>query len=617
MAEKPWEKYAKSIGAPGPWNKYSDQQLQEQTVPPYPRYDLGKATFQGGGAMIGSSVGGIIAGPPGSIAGGAAGAYIGEKARQSYNEMQGVKDERTPAERTEDELWAAGTGGATEVLGLGAGKLIRAGTKAFFRGGRPPSAVQQQIRNFGRAGASPTLGEATGSYAWQFIESSLSKTPGPHGVLMRKLDETAGRFHNFFKQRAEWVGGPGLDPEMAGATARTGIENWRTSFTNEGAKLEQEFTKFLDPATPRPANNYKGALEEFTSVDPAAPNVTGRLVSPTERAMLDDIVKDLDPLGVGTPQSGGIPVSALIKQRSRVGSLLENFELVSPVNRAHAKKLYQSLSNDIRETMVGNPQALAAFDRRNQHWKDGIQRIDNFLDGMYKKGIEPEKLFESIFRSTKSTTAIRELYDTLSADERDVITGMVIKRMGTPTQAEDSVWDSMRFLRDYENIPNATKDLVFGATGSSILRKDLDTVTAAIAEQREMYKRFGNPPRTASGLIGPAILSGGLASVIGYSIGMESAPGYAFTLGILSLGTAVTAKKLLANPTFVHWLARSTKIKGGPTAITAHIAKLAGLATTSDPENREAILEYIDVARGAITADFLNQQQPPEVPKGQ
>jgi hypothetical protein len=434
---------------------------------------------------------------------------------------------------------------------------------------------------------------------------------------MKKLDDTSHKFKNFMTQRSEWVAGQQVDPELAGATARTGIENWRTGFTNEGSRLEQDFTRFLDPATPSPTTNYRGALEEFTSVDPAAPNVTGRLVSPTERAMLDDIVKDLDPLGVGTPQNGGIPVSALIKQRSRVGSLLENFELVSPVNRAHAKKLYQSLSDDIRETMVGNPQALAAFDRRNQHWKDGIQRIDNFLEGMYKKGIEPEKLFDAIFRGTKGTTMLRELHGTLSQDEWSVITGGIIKRMGHTGASEDAAWDSMKFLRDWESIPHATKDILFGASGQSMLRKDMDLVTAAMGEQREMYQRFGNPPRTASGLIGPAILSAGIGSLIGYGIGMESTPGYALTLGVLSLGTAGAAKVLLTNPSFVHWLARSTKLAGGPLAITNHLTKLGGLAVTSDPETREAILDYIGNAKHVIAADYLKQQQPPEVPKGQ
>jgi hypothetical protein len=615
MAEKPWEKYAKSIGAPGPWNKYSDRQLQEQTVPPYPRYDLGKATFQGGGAVIGSSIGGVMAGPGGAVVGGAAGAYAGEKARQFVNAREDVSDTRTHQERVEDELWAAATGGATEFGGQLLGKGVRTGAKAFFRGGRPPSAVQQQIRNFGRAGASPTLGEATGSYTWQFIESSLAKTPGPHGVMMKKLDETSARFHNFANERSEWIAGQVVDPEMAGATARTGIENWRTGFTNEGARLEKQFNQYLDPATPSPVTNYKGALEEFTSVDPGAPNVTGRLISSTETAMLDDVVKDLD-LAMTSGQ-GGLPVSALIKQRSRVGALLENFELVSPVNRAHAKKLYQSLSDDIRETMVGNPEALAAFERRNQHWQQGIQRIDNFLEGMYKKGIEPEKLFDAIFRGTKGTTMLRELHGTLSQDEWSVITGGIIKRMGHSGASEDAAWDSMKFLRDWESIPHATKDILFGASGQSMLRKDMDMVTAAIGQQREMYQRFGNPPRTASGLIGPAILSAGIGSLIGYGIGMESTPGYAITLGVLSLGTAGAAKALLANPSFVHWLARSTKLSGGPTAITNHLAKLGGLAVTSDPEMRDAIMEYIGNAKHVIAADYMKQQQPPEVPKGQ
>jgi hypothetical protein len=596
------------------------QEADRLGVPPLPNspYDTGRVAFQTVGATLGGAVGGVATGgnPLGAAGGAGLGGLAGEElhrfltkahgAEQRFGNAEGRPD--TLRERLVADAWAFGSGGTGELTGALVGAGIRGVTKYAMRGGAPRSRVADAVRDFDRAGATPTMGEATGNYMIQMIESVAGRTPGPHGVIIKRAEATSEQIRQAVARRAQWAGGDVLDPEYAGAVAKTGITNWRDSFTQEGSRLEQQFMRLLPPDTPSPAGSYSTELKKFTSANPQAPNVTGRLINPTEQGMLDDIVKDLEV------NEGSIPVAALLQQRSRVGELLSNFELVSPVSRGHAKDLYRALSDDIRATMVGNPQALAAFDARNAHWKQGMERIDNFLNGMMRKGIEPEKLFDSIFRSTKGTTLIRELRGTLSPDEWRIMSGAVLRRMGYKGTAEDELtWDSMRFLTQWKDMPGPTKDALFGASGQALFRRDLDQIAAAIERQRKMYERFGNPPKTASGLIGGALITGG---IIGAAYGDES-----FLIGLAAIGGGgwAGAKYLLTNPNFVHWLASSSRITGGPAAVSNHIAKLGAVAATADPETREAILEYLGAVKTATAANWAKQQQPPQpqpVPTG-
>jgi hypothetical protein len=612
MADEPWVKYGKSIGAPGPWNKYTDEELTAQGVPPTPRkFEPARVASQVVGGTIGSVLGAPL-GLPGAIGGASLGAVAGEEGYQLLNRAHGIDETRDIGQRIIDDAWAAAGAGAGEAAGAVIGAGIRAGVKAVFRGGSKGQAkVQQNLQNFGIAGADPTVGEATQNYLWQSIESALGRTPGPHGQMIKRSEQTSERIRNFSSQRAEWMGGPELDPEYVGAVGKGGIENWRNRFTAEGALLEREFMRELPPATPSAATNYGASLEKFTSVDPAAPKMTGDLINPKLEAMLTSLNDDL-------ASNGAVPVSALLQARSRIGESLSDFELISPVKRSQLKALYKSLSDDIRATMPEDSAALAAFDKRNAHWQQGMQRIDNFLDGMMKKGVEPEKLFDAIFRGTKGTTMIRELRGTLSQDEWRVVTGGILKRMGYRGGAEET-WDSLRFLTQWRDMPDATKDALFGASGQSLFRRDLDMVTDALGVQKQMFERFGNPPKTAAGFIGGAMVGGAGAGAVAWGMGLSGSADFLVALAGMSAGLYGTAKYLFANPNFVHWLARSTKVTGGPTAVTNHIAKLGAIAATADQQTRDAIQDYLGIVRQAVAQDWVKQQQPPQpqpVPTG-
>lgn len=587
-------------------------QAVAQGVPPTSApYEPARFAAQGAGATVGGVVGFGTGGPVGAAVGAGLGAAGGEEAYQLLKKSSGIKDTRTMSQRIENDLWAAGGGAGGELAGGLVGAGIRTMGKAFFRGGRSPSHIQGVIRNFETVGAEPTLGEASQSYMWQALEAAAGRTPGPHGVIIQRAERTSEQIRLGVTARAKQLGGPDLDPEFAGATARSGIENWRSRFRAEGGRLEEEFSTYLDPNTLSPTTAYSTELTKFTTPHPQAPNVTGDLINPTEKRMLDSVVKDL-PVNVDVGKIGeGIPVAALLQQRTKIGELLQNFELVSPVNRGHAKDLYRALSDDIRATMVGNPQALAAFDARSVHWAQGMARLDNFLDGLYRKGVEPEKLFDAIFRGTKGTTMIRELHSTLSRDEWQIVSGSVLKRMGYKGGSEDELtWDSMRYLTQWKDMPSPTKDVLFGASGQSLFRRDLDMIADAVEAQRKMYERFGNPPKTAAGWIGPAMAGGAVASAVTGNFG--------FLAGLTAIGTVgwAGAKFLFTNPNFVHWLARSTTISGGAAAVSNHIGRLSAIAATSDPPTREAILDFLGMVRQSVTADWAKQQQPPEVPKG-
>jgi hypothetical protein len=183
-------------------------------------------------------------------------------------------------------------------------------------------------------------------------------------------------------------------------------------------------------------------------------------------------------------------------------------------------------------------------------------------------------------------------------------------RYKSGSEAEEA-WDSMRFLQQWKDMPKPTKDALFGHSNQPLLRRDLDMIADAVERQRKMYERFGNPPKTAAGLIGGAMVGG---AVVGAMYGEAQ-----FLIGLATIGAGgwVGAKYLLTNPNFVHWLARSTRITGGPSAVSNHIGRLSAIAATADPNTKAAIEDYLGMVKRSVTGDFVNQQQPPEVPKGQ
>jgi hypothetical protein len=284
------------------------------------------------------------------------------------------------------------------------------------------------------------------------------------------------------------------------------------------------------------------------------------------------------------------------------------------VSRRELKMLYGAITQDMRDVaMAGGPEAIRAFERANTMWSAGMTRVDNFLEGLASKGFEPEKLFTTVERSALSgnVTMIRELGKTLSPEERSILGGVLLKRLGrAPSHAQDVAgerWSAERFFDNWDKLSGEAKDVFFGSPLGST-RYNLDKIAKTAFALKESGRIFSNPPNTAAATIGTVTYVAAAGSAITGQYQLLTA-----LLGA-STGGWAGAKALLTNPRFVNWLGQSTSITGGVKGVTNHVGRLASIAANSDPETRDAIKDYMNIL-GENLAQEVNTPRP-AVPQG-
>jgi uncharacterized protein YcfJ len=611
--------------------KLESLQAAGEGAPPKPQEPwLARFASQAGGSTAGALTGGRIGaqiggggGPVGRMVGGVIGAGVGavagEEGFQSLQRSSGIVDNRSSQQRIIDD-YDAFLAGAT---GQGAGGIVNKGLselgKLLLRGGGR-STVKSAISSFEVAGgASPTVGQATDSVVWQTLENAAARFPGPHAPILKKARETIGKMETEVNRTAsELAMGSDLDRETAGVAIKEGIDTWTERFRRIASQKYDRLDRFMPLDTPTVATDTRATLKKYVTVNPKSPRFTGQFISKKLADTLEGLDMDIvDALARG---EGGIPISALRDFRTQIGSRLSEFTLVDDVTRGQVKDLYAAVTKDIRAAASGpyaQPGALKAFDDATAFWQRGMKRVDNFLEGLAKKGIEPEKLFDAVQRGAEGNTMVRELSKTLSPEERKIVGGAILRKLGTAKTADTADFTASTFLNNWnKKVSSEAKDIFFGKSGQSQFRNNLDKI-AAVAERIEKSGQiFANPPNTAQALVGTLSYGAAIGAGAGALFGFTD-PSFVYTLMAASAGGWAGSKFLITNPKFVNWLASSSRVGGGALSIGNHLGRLGAIAATTNPETNQAIKEYIAFYAGGVADDFLKRQQTPEVPKGQ
>ena len=235
-----------------------------------------------------------------------------------------------------------------------------------------------------------------------------------------------------------------------------------------------------------------------------------------------------------------------------------------------------------------------------------MKRIESYLEPITKVA-DPDRIASLLLNSAKEgSTRINAIKKSLTTDQYRVFLSSVIEKMGRirPGQAiagalDDVVevsgkFSSETFLTNWNKLTKEAKDVLFSGKGwSKEMIKDLDQLVSVSDIIRQSGKTFANPSGTADRIVGQGLLLGGGATAItgnpAYIIGLLTAFG----------GANVTAK-LFTNPSFVKWLASSTKIAAnkGIDGVTESIGKLGTIMGSADSESRQAVYEYLKALTG-------------------
>ena len=548
-----------------------------------------------GGAAAGASYGSRL-GPAGAFAGGMLGAIGGDEAVNLAGRAFGMEDTRTPGEHLQDTAELALSEAAGNAIGAGVQKGATMLAKGAFRGGEAGRlGVEEAVSDAGRFGLSPSVAQATQKAYLDSIEQTLSRIPGGSGQIRTAVKTTTDRVQKAMDEKIKALAGSDVDPERAGRAIISGIGESGTKatpgsgylgkFTATKNALYQQADNLIPGNTLVTPMQTRAMLNELTNKIPNMPELNQYLTASGVRG-----------ISGAFPPQGPISYDAMRQIRTAIGEKLTSFDLVGDIPRGDLKRLYGALSEDLANAAaVAGPKAQAAMKRADQYYKAGISRVDNVLEPLVKNRV-PEMVMASIDRSIqKGGSTIRPIMRSLSEDERRIVAGSIIKRIGTarPSQqgASGEGFSFETFLTNWNKLDLNAKDAMFGWPELKGMRNDLEALARWTERMRESSKAFANPSGTAGATAGTAAgwIGTGMTAA-GIMTGDARMLAFPAFMALGAVG-ANQAAKLMTNRNFVRWLATSTKVK--PNGWGAHIGRLAAVAGNADPGMEEAIMQFM------------------------
>lgn len=436
------------------------------------------------------------------------------------------------------------------------------------------SAMQDNINLFAKAGATPTVGQATPSTLGRVIESGVERAPLASAPFIDAAERIADDLARTVASTADNIS-TRSGSDVAGRVIKQGLigkGGFSDRFAAKGGQLFDNASRFVPPSTPVSPQNLSRTLDEVIAPIRGAENVSGELANPKLIRIRDRLTADLG-------EDGTIPFEALKQLRTRIGKQISSFSMVDDIPRAELKRIYGALTKDMRDAFAASPdpKALKAFDRANKFWKSGMIRIDDFLERLAGKA-EPEAIFRNLTRGTDGATKVRSVMRSLRPGEREIVAAEAMRRLGRakPGQQSDlgELFSPETFLTNWNSLPKESKTALFSSTPKlRAYSGDLDAVASVASRIRQDARTLANPSGTAAALTNAAPMIGTVTAVATGNIGTAAA---IVTGAAAANGTA----RLFTSPGFVRWLAKTSKV---PVAQLANAtARLAESVSNED-----------------------------------
>ena len=500
---------------------------------------------------------------------------------------------------------SGGGAGAQAVAGLLGGLApsaaltgAQSGVRGLMRGGEAGrQQLEQAIDDFAVLGATPSVGQGTGRWSMQGAESLLSGGPTSGGVMRRfaeaQNEQIGSGLADVSNQLARNISG-----ERAGRAIERGVQTFSKNTNAMRKALYWQADQHIPSDTPIGVPNTQRALADLTTPIAGAEATTGAQISPKIQQMADNLAQDV----AAAQQAGlpGIPYEAVKRIRSQIGEELSDFSLSTDRPTAQLKRLYGSLSQDLEAAaQAQGPSAVAAVRRANNYFKASADRLET-LERVVDKNGGPEKVFQAAMSGTKDgATTLRAVMRSLPEDGQKAVSAAVIKRMGLANPgAQNAAGDAFSpntFLTNWGSLSPEARRTLFGRYGAGF-SEDMDKIARVAERIKEGSEVFRNPSGTANR---------GAALAYGASLATAIMSGSPLLVGGIVSGGGVSnlAARLMTNPRWVKWLARSTDLPVGALPAQLNVLKRIS-AENDDPDIAEA-------------ADLLSQDAPQAADGGQ
>jgi len=566
--------------------------------------DISKEITEIVGSIGGAAVGTATATPGvgtvvGAGAGMAAGAELFERVAQQY----GAEMLRTNKE------WAAqrATDFAFGSIGQAVAPLIVKGLKGAVTGfGKTGKATSERLANYIDAGVTPSLGQVTQKQGIQTVELILGNIPGGSG----KIASVASKAQDDLGKAALKIATKNINKTLpatevqVGRVIKNGIKDGVNSsngfvgrFQSKAGVLFGDVDKFIKKDSLISLNGTIKSLEDL--VTPIKGAEATSLVFKNQ--FLDDILKGFN---TDLAKNGGrMPYQAIKSIKQKIGNKLSSFDLINPVDKTQLKLVYGALSKDLEAYLKGNVKGLNALSRANKYYKSGLNRIDNYLEPIFKTS-DPDRIASLLLNTGKEgATRLNAIKKSLTTEQYDVFLSNIMERMGRlqPGQAlsGDLVegagkFSSETFLTNFNRLSVEAQEALFKGKGwTSGMKKDFTDILKISNFIRLSGRTFKNPSGTADRIVGQGMMLGAAGS-------LAVNPAFALVGLPLVIGGSRVVAGLMTNPRFIKWLAQGIKIgqnKGVDGAIE-HLGRLGVVMGNADSETRQFINEYLQMIMG-------------------
>ncbi len=476
-----------------------------------------------------------------------------------------------------------------------AGTSLAALARGAVRGG-DGAQMQRTIQDFAAVGATPSVGQASGSRTLQGAENLLAGGPTSSGVMARFAEQQADDIGGGLQRLA---GGMSRRPsgETAGRAITEGVDAFRNNARAQQRALYWQADRFIPDTTPVPTQNAWQEVVRLTSPTPGATATTGALIHPRIAQLRQNLEQDLAANG------GTLPYSALRAIRSQIGEQISDFSMTPDAPTRQLRQLYGALSRDMEAAAsAAGPQAQMAARRANTYTRTLNDRLEEVQRVVDKNG-GPEAVFNAAMSGTRDGgTTLRKVMQSLPRESQREVTGAVIKRMGMPTAGQAGVdgaeqFSASTFLTNWNRVSPEAKAALFNRHGPGFAQ-DMDRIARVADNVKEGSKVFANSSGTAN-------RQAAQAYGIGLPLSIVQAPftGHYWPV-VATVGGGIGANlaaRALTHPNIVRWLARSTAMPVG--SINASLRQLAEQGQRDeDPD----VIEF---------ANALLEQQPEDAPR--
>lgn len=538
------------------------------------------------GAKAGSWLGkALTAAPKTQAIAGASGGVAGEVARE-YG-----------GSGTEQVVAAMAGALAPQIAASGAA----AGVRGVIRGGESGrEKVVKAVEEYGNAGTSPTVGQATGKEGLRNFEAGLSRFYGSSSQMRNAAEAQGKEIGGEIGEVAKALAGETTPTQMGDRIVNEFETNFQPKAKSEISRSYEALNNILPPETiSLPKNILSFVQKKVTPIKGAKNFTTNDFLSEGIegwKSVLADLQKDIKA-------NGGISLQGLNTVRTQIGDqLAEGVLKETKLPQKDLRAAYKALSEDARDfARKADAQALAEGKPANalKQQERAIKKAEAYFDHlesiravMDRQG-GGERIFQSVISNTKEgATTLENVYKTLRPEAREALSGVLIRRaMRAKPSEENLVGEAAFSLNTFAqnwNSMGAAKDVILKNMGKEEA-ENFKRIMAVVDDVRLDVNEHGAARTAREGQTGKqmalygaaAAVSGTLQASVG-NVGAGTGAAMLAGAAILYGGSQVLAKAL-TNPKFVRFLGERTTLP--PSILASQLLQFARVQ--EDPEDAE------------------------------